>query len=311
MANNANPAIGRNAPPRPDTLSRVQSNQVKKRRKEGRFKKFLKTPKGLVFSLLVILMLIGQWHAGQLDGIRNVGVAFVTGVVVDYIIGKLRHNKRLLPDGAMVTSLIIGLVLSATAPWYQAALVMALALLSKHLLVLNRKPIFNPAAFGLLVSLFVFHTNQSWWGGLSLLPTWTIPILLIVGFMIAKKVNKFPQVFTYFGVYFLLFVLVTALHIQDVTAIYRAPLINTTLFLGFVMLTDPPTSPAKYRHQMIFAALAGLISGVVYLDIGGLAYPLIGLLVANAWKAVKFRNPEKNTRKGKVKTKPRMAEGRA
>jgi len=41
---------------------------------------------------------------------------------------------------------------------------------SKHLFA-ARKPVFNPAAFGLFVSILLFHSSQSWRGGLPLLPS--------------------------------------------------------------------------------------------------------------------------------------------
>jgi Na+-translocating ferredoxin:NAD+ oxidoreductase RnfD subunit len=209
----------------------------------------------------------------------------------------------------MVSALIVSLVLSSTAPVWQAIVITLIALASKHILVFNRKPIFNPAAFGLLVSIYLFHSNQSWWGGLSLLPSWFLIFLLIGGFMIIKKVNKFPQVFTFLGVYFLLFDLITYFHFRNIGGeVFRDPFINSALFLSFVMLTDPPTSPAKYKDQMVFGFIAAVISVLDYTFLGGLSYLLIGLLVANAWKASKSNSPQNQKQKA---TKRKMREQHA
>jgi Na+-translocating ferredoxin:NAD+ oxidoreductase RnfD subunit len=276
--------------------SRPQSRIAARNRKkqDNGFKKFMKTPKGLVFNVLLVLMVLGVLYDRQPHDLINVGAAVGTGIAVDLILGLIQKKKRLIPDGAMVTALIISLVLSASAPWYQAVLITLIALASKHIIAVKRKPIFNPAAFGLLASIYLFHSNQSWWGGLSLLPVWCIIILIIGGFLIAKKVNKFPQVFTFLGIYFLLFILMTVFHYKDtgVVSIFRDPFVNSALFLSFIMLTDPPTSPAKYRHQFVFGLIAAVISVASYVLVGGLSYLFIGLLIANAWKAWQFRNPQ-------------------
>jgi len=278
------------------TRSRMEARVIKKR--DSRFKKFIKTPKGLVVAVLAVLMIIGSIYSRQFNGLINAGAAFLTGLIFDLIIGKLRRNKRLLPDGAMISALIISLVLSSNAPVWQAVIITLIALASKHILVFNRKPIFNPAAFGLLVSIYLFHSNQSWWGGLSLLPSWFLIVLLAGGFMITKKVNKFPQVFAFLGVYYLFFDVITYFHFRNIGGeVFRDPFINSALFLSLVMLTDPPTTPAKYKDQMVFGLITAVVSVLDYTFLGGLSYLLIGLLVANAWKASKSRSPQKKKQK--------------
>lgn len=254
-------------------------------------RKFIRTPKGTVLFLLLGLMLVASFHASDRAGIVNVIAAAGTGAAIDALYGMARKNKRVFPDGGIVTGVIIGLVLSSTVSWPVAGLTAAIAVASKHLIKYKRKPIFNPAAFALLFTLLVFHTGQSWWGDLADIPVWVLPLLLAGGYVITAKVNKFPQVLTYLGTYFLLLTLAAALHYGN--AAYtpgdamRIPIVNAALFLAFFMLTDPPTSPAKYGEQVTFSVLAAVVSIGVYLLFGGLSYLLVGLLVANAAKAFK------------------------
>ncbi|WKB37069.1 hypothetical protein QS257_10230 [Terrilactibacillus sp. S3-3] len=64
------------------------------------------------------------------------------------------------------------------------------------------------------------------------------------------------------------------------------PYISAALFLAFFMLTDPPTSPGKYKEQMIFVFfLAGAASVSAFFFLSKLSYLLVGLLFANVWKA--------------------------
>ncbi len=268
---------------------RAPYNTGRPSQRQGAFQKFAKTPKGTVLICLLVLMLFGLIHAADRGGIVNIIATMATASAIDLVVGIIRKNKRLLPDGGMITGLIIGLILSDSIHWEVAALTAAIAVASKHLFKIGRKPIFNPAAFALLFTLLVFHTGQSWWGDLADIPVFFIPVLIIIGFFITARINKFPQVLTYLGTYFLLMTLAASLHVGNASYTpgdaLRVPLVNAALFMAFFMLTDPPTSPGKESDQVIFSVLAAVVSVGVYLVFGGLSYLLIGLLVANAWRA--------------------------
>lgn len=272
--------------PAANNRARAQQQQM-----PGPLRKFLRTPKGTVLWLLLGLMLVAALHSSDRPGIENVVVAVFTAAMIDLFLAIVRKNKRVFPDGGIVTGVIVGLVLSGTVHWPVAAIIAAIAAVSKHLLKIKRKPIFNPAAFALLFALFVFHTGQSWWGDLADIPVYFLPLLVAGGYLITAKVNKFPQVLTYLGTYFLLLTLAASLHVGNTAYTpgdaMRVPIVNAALFLAFFMLTDPPTSPAKYGDQVTFSVIAAVVSVAVYLVFGGLSYLFIGLLAANAYKAVK------------------------
>jgi len=184
--------------------------------------------------------------------------------------------------------MIVGLVLSPIFPWYLTALTAAIADLSKHMFSMKRKPIFNPAALGLLVSIPLFSSQQSWWGGLSTLPQGALIFLIIGGLIITNRIHKFPQVVSFLFVYFLMLLGLSFFNGGLVADLYRMPYINSALFLAFFMLTDPPTSPAKSNEQIIFGTLTAIISVLAYLKFGGLSFLLIGLLAANLLNAAKI-----------------------
>jgi len=48
-------------------------------------------------------------------------------------------------------------------------------------------------------------------------------------------------------------------------------------------LTDPPTTPATPSGQLQFAAVAAVVSVLMFLWVGGPAYLLVGLLAGNLW----------------------------
>ncbi|XJZ26764.1 RnfABCDGE type electron transport complex subunit D [Bacillota bacterium Lsc_1132] len=222
-------------------------------------------------------------------GIENSLVAVLVSFAVDYLCCTFM-NRKSSRDSTVITSLIISLILSFTTSWLVVAGTAIVAILSKHLIVYKKKPVFNPAAFGLLFSiLFISQTGQSWWGAFGDLPAWMILFLLIGGYLITDRVNKFPQVFSFLLTYMVLLFVMGLYNIGNAADAFRPPLINATLFFGFFMLTDPPTSPAKNKSQIVFGILTAAAGVLVYGIFGGLAYLYIGLVLGNLYQHLQKR----------------------
>ncbi|WML49043.1 RnfABCDGE type electron transport complex subunit D [Neobacillus sp. PS3-34] len=253
-------------------------------------KKWLKTPKGYVGMVLITYLLIASIESKDIKGIINGVAAVIVSIMVDILCNVVKKRKWSMPDGALITGFIISLILSTTTSFGIIAATAAIAILSKHLLVYKKKPIFNPAAFGLLLSVPFFHTGQSWWGAFGDLPAWTILFLLVGGYLVTNRVNKFPQVFAFMGTSFLLLLLMGHFNIGDEVDALRPPFINATLFFGFFMLTDPPTSPAKDKDQVLFGILTSAAGALIYGIFGGLMYLFIGLCIGNLYSFLKKRS---------------------
>ncbi|MBS4214823.1 MULTISPECIES: RnfABCDGE type electron transport complex subunit D [Neobacillus] len=252
-------------------------------------KKWLKTPKGYVTFALIIYLLIASIGSKDIMGIKNAFVAVFVSVIVDILCRTVKKRKWSMPDSAIITGLIISLILSTTSSVGVITATAVMAILSKYLLVYKKKPIFNPAAIGLLLSVLFFHSGQSWWGAFGDLPAWTIAFLLMGGYAITNRVNKYPQIFAFFGTSFLLLLLIGYFNIGGETDALRPPFINATLFFGFFMLTDPPTSPGKDKDQVIFGILTAVAGTLIYGLFGGLTYLYIGLVIGNLYSFLKKR----------------------
>jgi Na+-translocating ferredoxin:NAD+ oxidoreductase RnfD subunit len=255
------------------------------RKKKSPLKKFVRTPKGILFFILLALTLIGTAYPGGLSGFRHLILGVMWAVFLDFIITYLLNRPLRFPDGALITGLIIGGIMSTSTPWYYVLFTVFIAILSKHLIKQRRKPIFNPAATGLLISATFFSTGESWWSSLSMLPVWLTLFLLVGGFIIANRLNKLPLVFSFLGTYALLFLVSGLLQIPAAGDAIRPPYSQAALFLGFFMLTDPPTSPAKIAKQIVYGVIAACIGGFAFFRLSKLSFLLVGLLAANAWKA--------------------------
>jgi Na+-translocating ferredoxin:NAD+ oxidoreductase RnfD subunit len=249
-------------------------------------KNFFKTPKGQLTIILVILAAM----AAPGEGVPAVAAGLVSATIaaglVDALILRARKKAWEFPSGAVLTAMIVAMVLRPQEPWYVATITSVAAILSKYVFRLRAANVFNPAALAIIANFYVFHTGQSWWGALPEVTPLAQVVLVAAGVFIADRVNKMPLVLAFLGTYFLLFT-VTAF-VSDprwVSEVFRPPDLEAALFFAFLILTDPPTSPAKYPDQMVCGVMVAVVSYVVFEWAGVVYYLLAGVLAGNVWEA--------------------------
>ena len=249
-------------------------------------KRFFRAPKGMLILLLAILAITAAFGSGFALVAPVVLGSVLGAVIVDAPILRYREGEWTVPDGAILTGLIVAMVLSPMEPWYVAAITSAIAVLSKYLLRVGRANVFNPAALALVATFYWFNTGQSWWGVLPEITPLALVILFATGIFITDRVNKIPLVLSFLGAYYLL-VTITAFAGQPakVAELYRTPDLHAALFFAFFMVTDPPTSPPKQRDQVVNGVITAVVSYAVFELIGAAYFLLAGLLAANVWEA--------------------------
>jgi Na+-translocating ferredoxin:NAD+ oxidoreductase RnfD subunit len=247
---------------------------------------FFRTPKGLLTIVLAILVAIAAPH----EGIRIVGPGLLSAVVIsaalDALILRTRHTRWEFPSGAVLTAFIVAMVLSPQTPWYAVALTSVLAILSKYVVRTRAGNVFNPAALALVATFPVFHAGQSWWGALPDVAPVVQLVLAAAGIFIADRVNKMPLVLAFLATYYGLFTI--AAFVSDpawVSEVFRTPDLQAVLFFALFILTDPPTSPVRYRDQMVFAVVVAVASYAIFEWMGAVYYLLAGVLIGNVWEA--------------------------
>jgi Na+-translocating ferredoxin:NAD+ oxidoreductase RnfD subunit len=248
--------------------------------------RFVKTPKGLLLIALGLLALVAMLGVGLGRALPDVLSGMLVAALVDVALMIVVRGAWAFPGGALLTGLIVALVLSPSETFYVVGLTAALAVASKYVFRTRWSNVFNPAALALVASYFLFGAAQSWWGALPTLPAVAVLLVLGVGVFIADRVNKVPLALTYLGAFFGLFALTAVLgNPAGVQEVFRSPDANAALFLALFMLDDPPTSPNRYRDQVVFALLAALGSYAIYMTVGAVYYLPAGILVANAWES--------------------------
>jgi len=263
--------------------------------------KFFKSPKGLLTLLLAGLVGVAAPWEGLWRIAPGLTAAGLTGMAIDAPILRWRTGRWQFPSGALLTGVIVAMLLSPFEAWPVAAITTVIGVLSKYAIRTRSANVFNPAALGIVATFYVFHTGQSWWGALGDLPLWAVAVLVGTGAFITDRVNKAPLVLVFLGIYWLLFGLTAFIgEAGHVAEIFRPPDLQMALFFAFFILTDPPTSPVKYRDQAVFGALVAFVSFAAFQWIGAAYYLLAGVLVGNVWEAWRRSDAHRRRSRGRM-----------
>jgi Na+-translocating ferredoxin:NAD+ oxidoreductase RnfD subunit len=249
-------------------------------------RRFFRTPKGLLIIVLAILTVLAAPGEGLSHVVPGLASAMLVAMLIDAPILRMRGTSWVFPSGALLTGWIVALVLSAQEPWYVTAITSAVGVVSKYLFRTRTANIFNPAALAIIATFYVFDTGQSWWGALPEITPFALVVLVGAGVFITDRVNKMPLVLAFLGGYFLLFTATSFVsNPTHVAEIFIAPDLHAVLFCAFLILTDPPTSPVKYRDQLVCGAIVATVSYGTFEWIGAAYFLLAGVLAGNVWEA--------------------------
>ncbi len=249
-------------------------------------KQFFRKPKGLLILIFAGLLVLAAALSRTLPFGFGLVSAMLAAAVVDAPILRYRDGKWSFPDGALLTGMIVGMIISSLDPWYVPAVTAVIGVVSKYLMRTRTANIFNPAALALIASYYLFGSAQSWWGAMPEVTPWALVALIAPGVYITDRVNKMPLLLTFLGVYYALFTAAAWVgDPQRYVEIYRQPDLHAVLFFGFFMLTDPPTSPPRARDQVYFGVITAAVCFGFFQLSGAVYFLSAGLMVANAWEA--------------------------
>jgi ferredoxin-NADP reductase/Na+-translocating ferredoxin:NAD+ oxidoreductase RnfD subunit len=186
-------------------------------------------------------------------------------------------------ESTFITALILFFIfapLQSAGDGLLLMLVAVVAIASKYIFAVNKKHLFNPAAFAALVFSIAGSGLDTWWVATPIL----LPFVLIIGLLFVRKVRRFDLFFT--------FILVST-----VVFLIRSLLLNTAplaalllffesfpvLFFGTVMLTEPQTSPATKTDRRIYGGIVGLLFSLSF-SFGSIAStPELALIIGNVY----------------------------
>lgn len=210
-----------------------------------------------IFLILFLLWIIGIWRAPSLQTIVFPLISILLFPLLDLAITFAKTKRWYYPFSSLISGLLIGLIIDPSSGLLPIVLAVLLGFLSKHFLKWKGRHVFNPAAFGIIITSVLLGTPIAWWavapGGISL--------LLCVGIaFILYKLKRIQIPIIFLTGYFLFFLFSRGL--STATALT----FDGTVFLfSFVMLPEPMTSVISgfWKYGFALAVLGVLIISIL------------------------------------------------
>ncbi len=247
------------------------------RRASARYLARLPRPARLLWVFLLALGVYAIVFTLQGGGILPIIALPALAVETDILFQMFRFHKIRAPDAAMATGLLLALLLPPTVPLLQAAGVASAAIALRHVLRFQDRPVFNPAAAGVLMGAVFFGLAPSWWGSIGMALVVALGIVLTL-----RTPGSWRVPVAFFASYAALSVLGN-LALGEVTSpqvLLLGAIDPAMLFFGFFMVPEPRTSVARPMDRWIFGLLVGVTTGILPALLPSLA-PLVALLLGN------------------------------
>jgi ferredoxin-NADP reductase/Na+-translocating ferredoxin:NAD+ oxidoreductase RnfD subunit len=217
----------------------------------------------LYFLIALLAIAIGFGAIGKIpySPLDIAGSAFYI-VIACWITNQVFSRFLKIPsnvDSTYITALILALIIppnfSQDGILFMTA-ASGLAIASKYLLTLDNKHIFNPAAIAVVLTAFGPHQTATWWVGNPMM----MPFVLIGGFLLMRRIRRSEMVEIFLGVALISMTVYTIVSHGNVTSMLHNTIFSSALlFMAFVMLTEPLTSPSTKRHEIWYSVLTGLL----------------------------------------------------
>lgn len=189
-------------------------------------------------------------------------------------------------ESSIITALILALLITPKLGQYDLLFLLAasgLAMASKYVLTIKEVHIFNPAALAVVLTALGPRQSASWWIGTAVL----LPFVIVGGLLVVRKIRREHMVISFFITTLLATALFTWFgHGNVLTTLKQTALTSPVFFLGFVMLTEPLTSPGTRGKQMWFGALVGLLVPPQVHILSFYTSPELSLVIGNVFAYV-------------------------
>ncbi|MFN0202799.1 MAG: RnfABCDGE type electron transport complex subunit D [Bacteroidia bacterium] len=216
------------------------------------------------FQLLYLGTFLGYgiWQLGWDMDIKKYLLIALTALITQIFGAYLTHKKDNGWKSALITTLGLCLLFKANA---ESTMILGafLAIASKFVLKYEGKHIFNPANFGIIVTILL--TQDAWispgqWG------SGTILLFLVgaLGTMIIFKVGRIDISLGFLGALFLLQFSRTILYLNwGYDVLFQQFTSGSLLLFTFFMITDPMTTPNHKTARLIWSVLIALCSFIL------------------------------------------------
>jgi Na+-translocating ferredoxin:NAD+ oxidoreductase RnfD subunit len=214
---------------------------------------------------ITCILLVGHISYGILESYQRTALAIAAAIIAELILGRIFFGKWLNLASAYITGISVGILVRSPAYW-PYALCSVISIMSKYVLRVKGRHIWNPSNFGIAVLLFLAPETMAilsiQWGN-NLLP---IVVIWTLGSIIIWRARRFHISATYVVSLFLFAFLrtwITGDPWQAEVAPITGPMYQ--LFV-FFMITDPKTTVRSRVGQCVVAFGVALVEFFLRLD---------------------------------------------
>ena len=216
-------------------------------------------------AFITCILLVGHLTFGILESYQKTLLAIVTSIGLELLLGRIFYHKWMHPASAYISGISVGILVRSPAYW-PYVLCAAVSIMSKYVLRVKGRHIWNPSNFGISVLLFLAADTVAslsiQWGN-YLLP---MVVIWVLGSVIISRLHRFHIT----GIYvasFLAFAFLRSWMTHSPWQSEVAPITGPMyqLFI-FFMITDPRTTVRTKRGQCIVVFLVALLEMVLRLN---------------------------------------------
>lgn len=215
-------------------------------------------------ALITSILLVGHLSFGILESYQKTGLAILTAIAAELMLGRVMYHKWMHPASAYITGISVGILVRSPAYW-PYVLCSLISIMSKYVLRTKDGHIWNPSNFGICAMLLLAPQAVA---GLSIQwgnNVWPMLIIWVLGSAIIWRVNRFNITGTYV-VSFIAFAFlrswITGHPWQAEISPITGPMYQ--LFI-FFMITDPKTTLRSKTGQSVVAFLVALVEMILRL----------------------------------------------
>jgi len=211
------------------------------------------------------ILLVGHLFYGILESYERTALAIVCALVAELVLGRIFYGKWLNLSSAYISGISVGILIRSPAFW-PYALCSVLSIMSKYVLRVKGRHLWNPSNFGICVLLFLAPETVAaltiQWG--NFLPP--LLVIWILGSIIIWRAKRIHISATYVAS-FLVLAYVRSWITGDPWLSEVSPITGPMyqLFV-FFMITDPKTTVKSKKWQCIVVFLVAFAEMLLRLN---------------------------------------------
>ncbi len=208
----------------------------------------------MIFFLVVLNLAGALFYGFGVKAILPVLIAAAAASSLELLIEYLKSKTWMFPQSALISGLFIGGLLTQGLQWHVYALAGIIAVLSKHLIKIQQKHIFNPANFGVLFVSALFGAAHTWWISSPLI------LVLAFGIFIIWRMKRLDLALSFLAGYYIINSVIELSKGSSFNDIYLEVISGGILyFFSMYMLIEPNTHPIGKKQRIIYGVSVAVL----------------------------------------------------